>query len=121
MRRDWDLARRILLAMEAQETARGELHPDQVQGYDAEIVSYHIRLLRDAGLIEAECSQALGARLSCIATSLTWTGHEFLDAIRRDTVWHRVQGLVRERGLELSFDVITSAARAVIGSILKGG
>jgi hypothetical protein len=32
------------------------------------------------------------------ATSLTWQGHEFLDSVRRDTVWQKVKLFVAEKG-----------------------
>ena len=54
MKRDLDLARKILLTLEENEEATGHgfvrLH---VKGYPLEQVSYHVKLLDSAGLIEA--------------------------------------------------------------------
>jgi hypothetical protein len=49
---------------------------------------------------------------------MTWSGHEFLDHIRQDTAWNKVKGAAREKGLELSLDVIVSLAKTIINSLL---
>ena len=48
---------------------------------------------------------------------MTWRGHEFLDQVRQDTVWNKVKGAAREKGLDLSMDVVVSIAKTVIGSM----
>lgn len=119
MRRDWELVRKILIKLEEQETALGQLFPDAITGYDAENVCYHMKLLDQAGLIEARSMAALGDPASCVALSLTWDGHEFLHNIKRDTIWNKVKGIAREKGLDLSVDVIKIAAKLAIQSVFK--
>lgn len=117
MQRNWEVIREILVKLEEKPEALGTLWPKQIEGYDAETVSYHMLLLKDAGLVIAECSQR-ERKLHCIASALTWSGHEFLDAIRRDTVWNGVKRTARERGVELSFDTIKTLARKIIEAML---
>lgn len=117
MRRDWELVRQILLKLEDLSTTSSYLSPDGVPGYDPEIISYHMQLMDEAGLIKAKCLKTSGQGLRCNAISMTWEGHEFLDKIKNDSNWNKVKGIAREKGLDLSFDVIKLAAKTVLESL----
>ncbi|MFZ4857916.1 MAG: DUF2513 domain-containing protein [Desulfuromonadaceae bacterium] len=117
MTRDWQLVKVILAKLEALQSTRAVLHPEEVAGYDTELVSYHLRLLDQAGLIVAECSATIGGPLYCYGRTLTWEGHEFLDTVRSDTVWNRVTKTAREKGLGLSFSIIKIIAEAAIKAV----
>ena len=104
MKRDMDLIRKILLAIEA--------HPDYgkwdvplaFEGYSEEMLNYHLTLLLEAGLIEAKKGHE-----RWIANGLTWAGHEFLEASRDDSRWEKVKRLVLEKTGSLSFEMIKLA------------
>ncbi|MBX3371653.1 MAG: DUF2513 domain-containing protein [Nitrospira sp.] len=114
MKRDWDLVRKILLQLEEQDC----LASDDVQGHDTRVVSYHIGLLNEAGLIKAgPTPRRTGSEQVWSASSLTWSGHEFLDQIRADSMWGQIKRTAREKGLDLSFDVVCSLAKGLIGSL----
>ena len=49
MKRNWELLRKILVKLDE---ADGCLASDDVQGFDAETVAYHIKMLHQAKLIE---------------------------------------------------------------------
>jgi hypothetical protein len=87
MKRDMTLAREVLLATEAHPPGRGPANI-QVPGFSPEQVSYHVKIMAEAGLIEALDASASG-NFDWRPTSLTWQGHEFLDAVRNDTVCAR--------------------------------
>ena len=55
MQRDWDVVRKILLKLEEIGNTTSHLEPNQVNGYDPELMSYHMQLLDEAGLIKARC------------------------------------------------------------------
>jgi len=40
------------------------------------------------------------------ASRLTNTGHEWLDTIRNETVWRKVQDTFKSKGLEMTFDLV---------------
>lgn len=117
MQRNWDLIRDILLALEEKTEALSMLQPKSVSGYDEETVSYHMLLLKEAGLILGECSMH-GKALRCRAASLTWAGHELLDDIRRDTVWNGIKRTAREKGVDLGFDTVKALARKIVEGML---
>ena len=115
MQREWPLVRRILKGLEARESLRDPLRPDELEGFAPEVVSYHIRLLIEAGLIHGECSRTIGTPLSCLAYALTWEGHEFLDQVRDEKSWNSVVRVARDKGLSLSFEII----KAVVGELAE--
>lgn len=96
MKRDWDLIREILIAVE--DTSR--LTANSIASYDAETVSYHIQLLNQSNLVRNNL--------------LTWEGHEFLDKIRQQSAWNRIKGTIKNKGLDLSYEALKIALGAVI-------
>ncbi len=118
MKRDWELVRKILLELEQQSTARSLIRSNSIEGYDDEVVSYHIHLLIEAGLIRGWCSETTNADLDCTASRLKWEGHEFLDKIRSDTIWNKTKALLKEKGVELTVETIKIAVSAVVRGIL---
>lgn len=104
MQRDMDLARAILLALEECDKA-WELQDLQIDGATPEQVSYHVKLLHQAGLIEAHDVSTMNS-FKWFPMSLTWQGHEFLDASRDETRWNKAKKLTLEKGGGLIFDVL---------------
>ncbi len=109
MQRNWQIVRRILKELEEREDPRHGVRPEDIVDFAPEVVSYHIRLMIEAGLVRGECSQMVGT-LSCWAYALTWDGHEFLDKIREDRGWSAIVRTARDKGLSLSFEVIKAVA-----------
>ena len=118
MKRDWDLIRRIMLDVEELPTPDSQLGSDEIQYSNEETVAYHMRLLLDAKLIKGGCREALGPNW-CYATSLTWAGHEFIDQIRRNSVWNRIKASIQKEGIDLSIDAIRIAAHTIIDGLLR--
>jgi hypothetical protein len=96
MKRDMELVREILRRVEDHQQAMGWV-PLDIPGHSREEVSYHVMLLAQAGLLEATDLVSTAGFLY-EAKRLTWAGHEFLDAIRNDTVWNKVKETVKEKG-----------------------
>jgi hypothetical protein len=103
MKRDIDLVRQILSEMESRKS--DDQRPMQFDGWSDEEISYHIMLLCQANLIETtKASTRAGPCL--IPLSLTWEGHEFLDAARDDTRWNKMKSMVKEKAGAVGFEVI---------------
>jgi hypothetical protein len=79
MKLDWELVRLILLELESSADTTTILQPTDIAGYDRPLVSYHLRLLTEAGLVHGEYSQSIAEPWCCYATSLTWGGHQLLE------------------------------------------
>lgn len=113
MKRNWDTVRRILLAVEQLPDENSQIDSHELTGIDPVEAAYHMRLMRDAGLILGGCRDAIGPAW-CYATGLTWAGHEFLDRIRSDTAWNRIKKTAREKSLDMSFDSIVALAKWMV-------
>ena len=92
MRRDWDTIREILTRLEDLPNTDAMLRLSDFPSDRSYECSYHVELLVDAGLVEGGMSETLGrGPKDFFARRLTWSGHEFLDAIRSDNVWNKTK------------------------------
>lgn len=118
MKRDWDVVRKILLALEEVEGPSADLR--SVEGIDDPVFIYHVDLLEKAGLIEAKVVKAMVGPIAAIAFRLTWQGHEFLDSIRPKPIWDKVKSEAKEKGIDLTLSAIKTLAemamKAAIGA-----
>ena len=101
MKRDLDLVRRILLQVEegGDNVSPSDWNAFIDDGYDLEMIHYHVRLLHEAGLIEADeivPGQWWPERM-------TWSGHEFLDAARNEKLWQETKQRVEKRAGSVPF------------------
>jgi hypothetical protein len=115
MKRDLDLIRSILLAVEDEDNV-ADFKSVHIEGYEDELVWYHLQLLDEAGLIEGQWRPVHGVRASeWLVRRLTWEGHEFLADARSETVWATMKQRVAERGGTVSLGV----AAALLAAIAK--
>ena len=121
MKRDMDLMRQILLLIEE----RSDVPPKILTlkdffdiKEDAYMISLHIDLLRDAGLIEVINTSYLERGLKDFdITRLTLAGYEYLDAIRDIKIWHKVKQSISFVG-GATLDVIKQVAVKELGKEL---
>ena len=116
MKRDMDLARNILFEIERKQEPTLGWHNIKIKGHSDEETSYHIRLLNQAGLVEAinvSGSSGYGWK----AKDLTWHGHEFLDIARDPGRWEKCKATLKEKGVEFSLDI----ARQLLIDLVKRG
>ncbi|WP_405103037.1 DUF2513 domain-containing protein [Oceanobacillus sp. FSL H7-0719] len=97
MKRDMELVREILLSIEESDN-RKEL--DIPKEWDREVVAYHLKILDQANFVENKTKWA-GDNVFWLYASLTWDGHEFLDSIKNDNVWHKTKEGIKTKGFEL--------------------
>jgi DNA-binding transcriptional ArsR family regulator len=115
-----ELVRQILLQIEAKgEHPLGWLDLD-ILGYDAEVVSHHVLLLQDAGMLEAQ-DLSSSAGFDVRPKRLTWNGHEFLDAARNDTIWKKATEIVKEKGGAIPFEVLRVLLTKLVSGVFGVG
>ncbi|KQX19050.1 MULTISPECIES: DUF2513 domain-containing protein [unclassified Sphingomonas] len=114
MRRDSDLIRAILLAVEADDRCEVLRLPD-IAGYTDEAVHFHARLLVEKGFLVTYFPDRTG-RQPWVCIRLSWEGYDFLDAIRDPAIWRSVK---RAAGKVGSWSIETLAAIAKTMIIAK--
>lgn len=106
MKRDMDLVRKILLDLEKHEHGRA---PSQleIEGYSQEQIGYHVHLMDEASLLRAaDVTHRQSPSPQATPISLTWEGHEFLDAARDPSRWRSALDIAREKGGALTFEIL---------------
>lgn len=107
MKRDIDLLRSLLLAIEGCDgpTNVVDLHASAA---DFPTLAAHAALLVEAGLIEAEVAHADGvvAPIYVNVHRLTWRGHEFLDNARNPETWAKARAFVADSAGTTSFEIL---------------
>ena len=116
MKRDMDLIRKILFAIEDNE--HGYInHLPEIPGYSEEQVGYHCFLLHNARLIEGMNAANMGTSSPCYAPKyLTSAGHDFINMARQDTLWKRAKDKVMEKGSEMTIELAMHAMKALLMS-----
>ena len=96
MKRDMELIRKILFKLEDQSMEESSTKIE-IDGVDDQVVSYHIMLLDEAGLVKGiDISSA--SDVYWFADRLTWDGYEFLEAAKNDKIWKKAVDLVTTKG-----------------------
>jgi hypothetical protein len=109
-----DLVRDILLAVEESTHAAGWCDVN-VQGHSTAEVTYHVRMLHEQGLIEAQDLSSLDG--ACWKPKrLTWQGHEFLESARSEKVWK----MAKEKVVSATGTLTLEAMKVALGQVLKG-
>ena len=119
MKRDLNLVREILLWATAQEAAGLDGNPS-LPGYTEDEIAHHVHLMWQARLVDAlDITTNNSAGPSALLTSVTWAGHDFIDAARDNTIWNKTKSKVLASGLSFTFEllkeVLVSAAKGPLG------
>ena len=124
MKRSLDLIREILISVEEYQPERisslQTLSPEDFSGTEAENY-HHIKMLLDAGLIDLAGQPLMSGEFPI--NGMTMTGHDFLDAIRDQTVWDRTKDRIGQAGgwtLDLVLAVAKEELKRRLGLGLQG-
>ena len=89
MKRDMDLVRKILIAVE-----EGNVKLDDLE-YDRDQIDLHVELMKERGLVDAivvlSSDSVRHKILACSVERLTREGHDFLDRARSESIWERAK------------------------------
>ncbi|MDG9816558.1 MULTISPECIES: DUF2513 domain-containing protein [Pseudomonas] len=110
MRRDMDLLRLLLLQLESASDKAAPIliyRPGDltIDGYTDDQVRYHYALAVAAGLVDQGGNGPLNGMQF---RRLTWSGHDFVDAVRDNEIWAKTQQTASAAGgfgLELLKDL----------------
>lgn len=126
MKLNYDCARSVLLTVEKSNTIDEELNInpltvetifEQLPKYEDSEILYTIEKLKEAGYINAALQFAAGHFIDGAVSSITYSGHEYLDNIREPEVWRKVKAMLKNAGA-ITLPLISQAAQMLIGSQL---
>lgn len=110
MKRDIDLIRKLLIYLEDKPDDKiVKVEDVEIDTYDKNDIMYHFILMDQAGLIrcERQCSSSTPDRvINIYPFSLTWEGHEFLEASRDESTWNNAKSIILSKSGSLSLDVL---------------
>jgi len=122
MKRDWDMIRDMLTRLEELPSRDMNLGMSAFASDSQAIASYHAELLIEAGLVEGTLSRTIGPGIKhFMLRRLTWSGHEFLDSVRSDTVWNKTKKSFLTNGVSMTFDLVKSVATDISVTLIKSG
>lgn len=126
MKLNYDCVRSVLLTVEKSKTIDEELNLnplavetifEQLPKYEDSEILYTIEKLKEAGYINAALHFAAGHFIDGAVSSITYSGHEYLDNIREPEVWRKVKTMLKNAGAT-TLPLISQAAKMLIGSQL---
>jgi hypothetical protein len=105
MQRDWDLIRRLLKKIQDDDRS-------DVTDVEKPILTEHVRLLTEAGLIESEMTG--GKSIVWHRCRLTWQGHDFIESVSNESLYKQAVQKAKAAG-SISFEIL----KTVIAELAK--
>jgi hypothetical protein len=115
MKRDMNLIRLLLL------NAEGEEPKPDLSAFTEEQTMYHSRLLIEAQLVHGRIITDRWQRPTGRSQilRLTWSGHEFLDTARNNTIWKKAGERIKKAGLVVPLTLIQEILNQLVRERLK--
>jgi DNA-binding transcriptional ArsR family regulator len=115
MKRDMELVLKILKVLEEREDVSmiKDIKYLELPDYDDRVVHYHLVRMYEAGLIDAEVETSSTTKTRLIRVypfGLTWQGHEFLDALKNQSVFSKVKEKLSGKLDDISFVLLKELA-----------
>lgn len=111
MRRDMDLVREILRFAADAEVSPLDARTLADEENDFQKVAYHVKIMKDAGLVEATIAKGSSGLYSLASIdSLTWEGQDLLGAISNRRVWKNVKAKVAKYAGDVTLDILKRLA-----------
>jgi hypothetical protein len=113
MKRDMELIRKVLLAVQ-------DGNPNlPIDGYSEDEVKYHRKLAIEAELIKGAIRESgrnpREIPAGVIVKELTWSGHDFIDAIATESNWQRVKDFLKDSGKQITLETVKVAVLQLFG------
>ncbi len=112
MKRDLDLIRKILFNVEDVPAGKTINCIDFGDAYDKATIFEHVKLLINAKYVDGKYVLHSSGGSFCI-NGLTWSGHDFVQASRNDTIWDAAKNKVKSIGESVAFDVFTELLKSI--------
>jgi len=118
MKRNWEVIKEILIAVEGSESPlNAKITLESFDDSKLDVYYYHFDMLCGTNLVDSSIDMGQHGIKYFNIQSLTFEGHDFLDTIRSDTVWNKVKELSMKKSIELTFDSIKKLSALAITSL----
>jgi hypothetical protein len=113
MKRDMDLVRAMLIFMSENDLSSNAEWGAVLPGYTQDQILHHAHLMTQGGLIESVDMTYMDSQLPmALPTSITWAGHDFLDAVTDDSLWAKAKDTVIKPAGGVAFTVLLEWAKS---------
>ena len=112
MRRDMDLIRDMLRTV-ADSDDSVDAKVFVTDEHPSRMIAYHVQMIHEAKLVDEGKLSYNGKTLALYVGPLTWSGQDFLDAVRSDNVWSKTKKIIESTIGYASFDVIKAVANKI--------
>lgn len=127
MKRDLELIRKLLFYFENREEVTvmnyNKINNEEelrIDSYSGCLIVDHIILLYEAGYIDGEPEKTSTGRIIAVHPyRLTWDGHEFLEAMRNESIFKKAVNISKEKSLDLPIEIFKSLAQKLITNELS--
>jgi len=121
MKRDMELIRKILFAIEEEyKPGEGVIWELKTEGHDMPTVAEHCDLLYQQGYIKSYKPMFGDDKIQAFATgNISANGYEYLELIRNDEVWDKTKIEIEKRKLPQTFESIAKVASVFVGNVIK--
>ncbi len=121
MKRDMELIRKILFAIEDQYKPGTEsMWGPKIDGYDLETIAEHCDLLHQQGLIKTYKPITGGGKVQSFRIgNLTTTGYEYLELIRNNDIWEKTKAEIESKNSPNTFEAIARIAGIFAGNFMN--
>ena len=123
MKRDIQLERKLLFEIEGKyEAGQGWLfdHEINIEGYTKSVIAEHCKLLYSQGLInEYKEDRYIGGSFDFQIGNLSAHGYDYLELIRKDSVWEKTIEKIEEENLPKTVETLARIAGTIIGNAAK--
>ena len=110
MKRNMDIVRQILIKAEGMTEEQGR-ETFTLDGVDPVITNGHVEIMKEGGLLHAQIGRSDGTGIYSVRVfRLTWDGHDFLAAIRNDTIWNKTKKQFADHAIDWTFDLLKAVA-----------
>lgn len=112
MKRDLNLIRDILL--ETEKLDEEGTYGYEIKEYSQAEINYNVWLLIDAGYLNGQVTDYASGGYSIRVKSMTWKGHDYLDAVRNKAIWTKVRRAVEDSFETASLDTVKHLCTTMI-------
>ncbi len=117
MKREMDIVRKIIIQVNDSNKPLSS-----IEGVKPDVFAYHAQILNEAGLLIASVNgNGVRPATSAVIHRLTWSGHDFADSIRDDTIWNKAKNNVMKPMASWSFSILIKYIETEISRQITSG